>query len=71
MNMNHMPQQYLQPMIDGGHFPSQVAYGYLLEDSRFDFSAASLDQIDLVLDSIRTTESPVRFSAEGFMRSAR
>jgi hypothetical protein len=58
MNMNDMAQAYLQPCASKTPFPEQVAFGSQLDDPRMDFSMASLDYVDHLLDTIRASDAP-------------
>jgi hypothetical protein len=58
MDMDALSQTYLAPLNAGVGYPEEVGYSYLLNDTRLDFSVESLSYVDLLLDSIRSTEKP-------------
>lgn len=58
MDMDALSRTYLSPLVEGTGYPEEVGYSYLLNDTRLDFSVESLSYVDLLLDSIRSTEKP-------------
>ncbi len=58
MDLNELAQAYLRPFATKTPFPPQVAYGELIGVQEMDFSLASLDVVDHVLDHIRHTDRP-------------
>lgn len=58
MELNELAKAYLQPFATKTPFPPQVAYGNLIGVHEMDFSLASLDVVDHILDHIRHTDKP-------------
>jgi hypothetical protein len=58
-DMSDQSRMYLDPKKTGYAYPPEhFAYSKLLDDPRLDFSVASLDHIDALLDSIRKRDKP-------------
>jgi hypothetical protein len=55
---NELAAKYLQAFADSEEFPGGLSFRSELTRSRLDFTRASLERIDILLDQIRTSEKP-------------